>query len=894
MQLLVFENSIPVKFYQDAEFSGLSASGLTRFHCVVTTVGKCVEPYSVFDFFDKFEAKMPGSNASEFVDIPKVLTTVQQYAPSALQMFLGKDAEITATTAHSSITRVVILFGKPLAGYKNAYDRSEAQDETIKQFILSDFKPLMESLFRERVGQMDFFYNSLSLFLNKIDTQVMADLKLALGSLCFIFVFMFVQTGSLWVTCLAMLSVVTSFCGANLIYRVVLDYRYFGAFHVLAVFIILAVGADDTFVFFDTWKLSSHFTYPTLAHRLSNCYRKAGLAMFFTSVTTAVAFGLSAISPFLGISSFGIFSALLVCMNYLSVVTYFPAVVTTYHLYWEAATCLCCRRKKDGGDNNDEDTGAFSEEAFMQGYSAMRFFRGPFFYVDEEKMKFLDEKSNFGAYLKKREQAFRSVNQDRTSHVFIVWGLKKQSLAMCHQTNVTCYGHTVWDNEFDLNQPESQIAVVRMCDTLKSLSEEHAKVLGLRSNIATKEREVDCFIQDMLHFLQEEESRMHVNETTGAKLRVYPKDTVFHFPVGKEEARTIMTYNPHIYKQPLPKWFNRYFEVVVGFWLNNGFRPGQSRYRYKRYYSLLGEVEVPGTTLDVQVEQPGKDPTNKTFFYGTRLAFAAISVNLSISGDNLNYNLGMYMLQAWNHLIGEKMRTMPRLLRRGFQCALGPPEGDGSIKNIWHWMKVQAQLTNSAFVGIIVGLCTALPILLWATGNVIVALLSLMTIIFITFSVIAVIPLMHWKLGVLESLNLVLLVGLAVEFVIHLSEAYARSEHHGRLGRTQDTLSEVGFSVLSGAFSSLGASFFLLLAKIVFLVEFGVFMFCTVGFSILYSLLFFTTVLGIIGPERRFGNVSSVVTWVKYFWERRAKRKRRPPQPWAMAQQKRAATDTSL
>lgn len=54
---------------------------------------------------------------------------------------------------------------------------------------------------------------------------------------------------------------------------------------------------------------------------------------------------------------------------------------------------------------------------------------------------------------------------------------------------------------------------------------------------------------------------MHVNETTGAKLRVYPKDTVFHFPIGKEEARTIMTYNPHIYKQPLPKWFNRYFEV---------------------------------------------------------------------------------------------------------------------------------------------------------------------------------------------------------------------------------------------------------------------------------------------------------------------------------------------
>ena len=75
-------------------------------------------------------------------------------------------------------------------------------------------------------------------------------------------------------------------------------------------------------------------------------------------------------------------------------------------------------------------------------------------------MKFLDEKSNFGAYLKKREKAFRSLNEDRTSRVYIVWGLKKQSLSKCHQTNITCYGHTMWDNEFEMNKPESQMALV--------------------------------------------------------------------------------------------------------------------------------------------------------------------------------------------------------------------------------------------------------------------------------------------------------------------------------------------------------------------------------------------------------------------------------------------------
>jgi len=39
------------------------------------------------------------------------------------------------------------------------------------------------------------------------------------------------------------------------------------------------------------------------------------------------------------------------------------------------------------------------------------------------------------------------------------------------------------------------------------------------------------------------------------------------------------------------------------------------------------------------------------FYYGTRLAYAAISVNMSIGGDNLNYILGIDMLHNWNKLM---------------------------------------------------------------------------------------------------------------------------------------------------------------------------------------------------------------------------------------------------
>ena len=108
-------------------------------------------------------------------------------------------------------------------------------------------------------------------------------------------------------------------------------------------------------------------------------------------------------------------------------------------------------------------------------------------------------------------------------------------------------------------------------------------------------------------------------------------------------------------------------------------------------------------------------------------------------------------------------------------------------------------------------------------------------------------------LQLLESLNLVLVVGLAVDYCVHLAEGYSRSTHHDRLGRIRDALTEVGISVLSGCVTTLGASAFMLLSVILFFEQFGTFLFATLGFAFVYSLILFPTVLGIIGPENETG-----------------------------------------
>lgn len=103
-----------------------------------------------------------------------------------------------------------------------------------------------------------------------------------------------------------------------------------------------------------------------------------------------------------------------------------------------------------------------------------------------------------------------------------------------------------------------------------------------------------------------------------------------------------------------------------------------------------------------------------------------------------------------------------------------------------------------------------------------------------------------------------MVVGLTVDYVVHLSEGYHMSKRSDRMSRVQDMLETMGLSVFSGACTTLGASLFMFFAQIQFIIRFGMFMFCTIGFSLLYSLGFFTTVMAIVGPNNEVGNIKVI------------------------------------
>ena len=358
----------------------------------------CRRPFSILRFFDGTYKNIHSAFYDpNYHNIPQVLLTARSInlTQSFLAYHLGKDAKFDRIhqSVSTSCCRSLAYIGWPLSGYQNIEESQKEQIDKLDKYISEAFASTLNRKYEEGVGSMDFYYDSLTLRKKAVQQQVVKDMMLAIFSFLFIVLFMWFQTGSLWITSWAIFSILSSFNITNLIYRIILDYRYFGIFHVLSIFIILGIGADDIFVFTDTWKQCEKEAFTNLAQRLSFVYRRAARAMFITSFTTMVAFLSNVLSPLLAISSFGVFSAVLIMVNYCSVVIFFPVVIILHEQSRKDRCCCCFLNLQCQTDHSltatheaDDENIATEEQASPlsltrkgKGEYIIQFFEGPFF-----------------------------------------------------------------------------------------------------------------------------------------------------------------------------------------------------------------------------------------------------------------------------------------------------------------------------------------------------------------------------------------------------------------------------------------------------------------------------------------------------------------------------------
>ena len=181
------------------------------------------------------------------------------------------DGDFDAAGGVNRVTRVKYPMGAPRAGYVAVDDREDDQRAEIGEGWLDAVEA---SLFRRFAMKARFLSTPYMGLVNENGTDVRFyagylrskdsqriigyDLSWAGASILAVWVYMTAHTGSAFIATLGMFEILASFPVSIFLYRVLFRVSYLGNIQILSVFVVLGVGADDVFVFFDAFKQSAY------------------------------------------------------------------------------------------------------------------------------------------------------------------------------------------------------------------------------------------------------------------------------------------------------------------------------------------------------------------------------------------------------------------------------------------------------------------------------------------------------------------------------------------------------------------------------------------------------------------------------------------------------------
>jgi len=179
----------------------------------------------------------------------------------------------------------------------------------------------------------------------------------------------------------------------------------------------------------------------------------------------------------------------------------------------------------------------------------------------------------------------------------------------------------------------------------------------------------------------------------------------------------------------------------------------------------------------------------------------------------------------------------------------------------WVFMSTEMALVQSLFNGLAFSFPVAAIVLIYATQNIVLSMYAIFSVGSVVVSVLGFCKLyMGWSLGVTETFAGIIVVGLAVDYVVHQAHMYedaAHCEYHyqTREERFKHSATKMGSTVIAGAITTAGSGCFMFLCQLGFFYKMAVLIVITILFSFIYSLGLFLSLCVVMGPEGAFGNI---------------------------------------
>ena len=742
------------------------------------------------------------------------------------------DGDFDATTLVNRMTRLKYPMGAPLPGYADADDDEDAQEGEIGLGWLDEVEVRLARRFGMRAAFLSSPYMGIPTeanteirwyagYLRSKDSSsvIQYDLSWAGASILAVWVYMSFHTGSVFVGTLGMFEILMSFPVSIFIYRVLFRVSYLGNIQILSVFVVLGVGADDVFVFFDAFKQSAFEPTSisgTLLGRVTYTARRASKAISVTSFTTMMAFMATAMSKVMPISAFGILSATMIFVLFVVNVLFFPPALVLYERHlsrWCTVACRAKTREKDhaseanvASSNPDADAEAAVARLEMDVEKLRpveKFYRGPFFravaapYVKHAVVASFIALMAVGASMAAKlqtpakqeqwypddhvmqafsnnRQRFMSSDEDRVVMVDLFWGLRDMDIGGVDRWNPRERGKLILDGAFDASSEAAQTHLRDVCDAVKN---------------ATCDAE-GC---------------------VGGGLVRNGADGVVVCPMEAFEA--YLAANGRAFPTPADAFLDELWRFVSS-------DAGRDLRKH------VGFERAPAD---------GSSP---------RLFYHRVSVESTLIFPT-TAKVSRPVFDRWNRWLSTVNANAPEGVNAATQTAYFT----------WTWMKTQEALVENTVQGLVLCFVMAFAVLLVSTMDLVVGLLSTVCIAGIVTTVmgVGVHGIMGWSLGIGESIAAVILIGLSVDYCVHLANAYVEAPEHldTREKRTQHALMIMGISITASAVTTIISGSMLWMCILSFFGKFAFLITATIVSSFVWSMFFLPSALASVGPASK-------------------------------------------
>ena len=359
-------------------------------------------------------------------------------------------------------------------------------------------------------------------------SYLVADMTFAMFSMLSVFAYLYFDLGSLLLAAFGFFEIVLSVPLSFVIFAV-LGNENVSFLQFMGIFIILGIGADDVFVFMDSYKQSLSIPDLTDEQRFHAGYQRAASAMLVTSATSGCAFFATAISPIPAVAAFGLTMGFMVIINYALVMTWFPSGVLIFHRHCCKGKELCCPAQFNKGDASSRQLNKvekFFNGPFMDAFKKSNVRRGflGFFMlaigvalavaggnleVTGNLPENFDKNHPFTLFRTTAQSKFPAGAGVPKIPVTVFFGIDERD--PIDRTGLDAQGNVLanyanFDPDFDITSLATQLAIKELCVTIAADEE------------LVVEQEVYCFVEDFEDFLEgkglahgEEEAKMIVS-----------------------------------------------------------------------------------------------------------------------------------------------------------------------------------------------------------------------------------------------------------------------------------------------------------------------------------------------------------------------------------------------